>query len=201
MRAMLLIAFFPLVVLLAQPFGYISFWVPVILIGIGASAHQAWSANIFTTVSDMFPKKAVGSVTGIGGMFGGFGGIVVSQSAGWLFDAYRHAGIALSWTQAKAGALGDYLNQILALNLVNKHGSVINLNVDELGNLPKEVIAQLQAINPTAFEQLKQMQTTIVQGQMKTAYSIMFAICAVSYLIAWVVMKTLVPKYKKIENL
>ena len=201
MRAMLLIAFFPLVVLLAQPFGYISFWVPVILIGIGASAHQAWSANIFTTVSDMFPKKAVGSVTGIGGMFGGFGGIVVSQSAGWLFDAYRHAGIAQCWVEAKAGALGNYLNQILALNLVNKHGSVINLNVDELGNLPKEVIAQLQAINPTAFEQLKQMQTTIVQGQMKTAYSIMFAICAVSYLIAWVVMKTLVPKYKKIENL
>ena len=45
------------------------------------------------------------------------------------------------------------------------------------------------------------MQTTIVQGQMKTAYAIMFAVCAVSYLIAWVVMKTLVPKYKKIENL
>jgi len=63
------------------------------------------------------------------------------------------------------------------------------------------VIAQLQAINPAAFDQLKQMQATIVQGQMKTAYSIMFAMCAVSYLIAWAVMKVLVPKYKKIENL
>eukprot|EP01036_Dinobryon_divergens_P057395 gene57395-76627_t len=71
MKAMLAIAFIPLVVLLAQPFGYISFWVPVILIGIGASAHQAWSANIFTTVSDMFPKHSVGSVVGIGGMAGG----------------------------------------------------------------------------------------------------------------------------------
>src|SRR6185295_16803917 len=47
MRAMLMIAFIPLVVLLAQPLGYISYWVPVLLIGIGASAHQAWSANIF----------------------------------------------------------------------------------------------------------------------------------------------------------
>ena len=81
MRAMVLIALFPLVVLLAQPFGYISYWVPVILIGIGASAHQAWSANIFTTVSDMFPKKAIASVVGIGGMFGGFGGILVTKSA------------------------------------------------------------------------------------------------------------------------
>jgi ACS family hexuronate transporter-like MFS transporter len=201
MRAMLLIAFIPLLVLLAQPFGYISYWVPVILIGIGASAHQAWSANIFTTVSDMFPKKSVGSVTGIGGMFGGFGGIIVNKSGGWLFDAYRQAGIAKCWAQAKAGALGDYLDQILALKLVNKHDSAINLNLDELGNLPKEVSTQLQAINPHAFDQLKQLQTTVVQGEMYKAYSIMFAACAVAYLIAWAVMKVLVPKYKKIENL
>jgi hypothetical protein len=58
MKAMLLIAFCPLVVLLAQPLGYWAYWVPVILIGVGASAHQAWSANLFTTVSDMFPKNA-----------------------------------------------------------------------------------------------------------------------------------------------
>ena len=76
MKAMLVIALFPLIVLLAQPLGYISFWIPVILIGIGASAHQAWSANIFTTVSDMFPKKAVASVVGIGGMAGGIGGVI-----------------------------------------------------------------------------------------------------------------------------
>jgi ACS family hexuronate transporter-like MFS transporter len=55
---------------------------PVILIGIGASAHQAWSANIFTTVSDMFPKKSVGSVVGIGGMAGGIGGVIMSKLGG-----------------------------------------------------------------------------------------------------------------------
>lgn len=91
-RAMFVIALFPLVVLLAQPLGYISFWVPVLLIGIGASAHQAWSCNIFTTVSDMFPKKAVGSVVGIGGFAGGMGGVVLTKLGGWLFDYYGALG-------------------------------------------------------------------------------------------------------------
>jgi len=91
-RAMFCIALFPLVVLLAQPLGYISYWVPVILIGIGASAHQAWSANIFTTVSDMFPKKAVASVVGIGGMAGGMGGVLMTKLGGWLFDYYGALG-------------------------------------------------------------------------------------------------------------
>lgn len=129
MKAMLAIAFIPLVVLLAQPFGYISFWVPVILIGIGASAHQAWSANIFTTVSDMFPKHSVGSVVGIGGMAGGLGGVILSKLGGWLFDYY--------------GAL----------------------------------------------------------GQIQTGYMIMFSICAVAYLLAWGVMKALVPRYREITDL
>jgi ACS family hexuronate transporter-like MFS transporter len=129
MKAMLLIAVFPLVVLLAQPLGYISFWVPVILIGIGASAHQAWSANIFTTVSDMFPKKTVGSVVGIGGMAGGLGGVVMSKLGGALFDHYK------------------------------------------------------------------------ALGHIETGYTIMFAICALAYLFAWMVMKALVPKYKPITDL
>lgn len=129
MKAMLVIALFPLVILLAQPFGYHSFWVPVLLIGIGASAHQAWSANIFTTVSDMFPKKAIASVVGIGGMAGGLGGVVMSKMGGKLFDHY-------------------------------------------------------QAL-----------------GHVKTGYTIMFTICAVAYLVAWVVMKSLVPKYKPITDL
>jgi len=92
MRAMLTIALFPLIVLLAQPLGGISFWIPVILIGIGASAHQAWSANIFTTVSDMFPKKAIGSIIGIGGMAGGIGGVIVTKTGGALFDHYKALG-------------------------------------------------------------------------------------------------------------
>jgi ACS family hexuronate transporter-like MFS transporter len=88
LRAMFVIALIPLVVLAAQPLGGISFWMPVILIGIGASAHQAWSANIFTTVSDMFPQKAIGSVVGIGGMAGGIGGVIVTKVGGALFGTY-----------------------------------------------------------------------------------------------------------------
>jgi ACS family hexuronate transporter-like MFS transporter len=92
MKAMLLIAFCPLVVLLAQPLGSMGFWIPVILIGIGASAHQAWSANLFTTASDWFPKNAVGSVVGIGGLAGGIGGVLVTKLGGALFDYYGAQG-------------------------------------------------------------------------------------------------------------
>lgn len=86
MKAMLLFAFFPLLILLAQPLGGISVWIPVIIIGIAATAHQSWSANIFSTVSDMFPKHAVGTITGIGGMAGGFGSLLINKSSGMLFD-------------------------------------------------------------------------------------------------------------------
>jgi ACS family hexuronate transporter-like MFS transporter len=128
MKAMFIIALFPLVVLAAQPLGNISFWIPVLLIGVGASAHQAWSANIFTTVSDMFPNKAIASVVGIGGMAGGIGGVLTTKVGGALFDHYK-----------------------------------------ELGHI-------------------------------ETGYTIMFAFCAVAYVIAWTVMKSLVPKFKKIED-
>lgn len=86
MRAMLLFAMFPVLILFAQPLGSISVWLPVILIGIAAAAHQSWSANIFTTVSDMFPKYAVGTITGIGGMAGGIGSYFINQGSGMLFD-------------------------------------------------------------------------------------------------------------------
>jgi len=65
-------------IVFAQVLGGINMWLAVIVIGIAASAHQAWSANIFTTVSDMFPKRSIGSVTGIGGMFGSVGGVLLS---------------------------------------------------------------------------------------------------------------------------
>ena len=129
MRAMLIIALFPLVVLGAQYMGQFSYWWAIILIGIGASAHQAWSANIFTTVSDMFPKRVVASVTGIGGMAGGIGGMVVSQFAGRLFTYYAEI------------------------------------------------------------------------GHKDTGYTIMFFICALAYLTAWVIMKLLVPKFKPITSI
>ncbi|WP_337042730.1 MFS transporter [Emticicia sp. 17c] len=79
--SMLIYAFAVLPVLFSQYLGAINLWFAVLVIGIAASAHQAWSANIFTTVSDMFPKKATGSVVGIGGMFGGIGGILFTLLA------------------------------------------------------------------------------------------------------------------------
>nr|WP_315189355.1 MFS transporter [uncultured Flavobacterium sp.] len=129
MKAMLIIALIPLVVLLAQPLGYISYWIPVFLIGLGASAHQAWSANIFTTVSDMFPKKTIGSVVGIGGMAGGIGGVLVTKTAGALIDHYE------------------------------------------------------------------------ALGEIKTGYTLIFIFCAIAYLLAWSIMKILVPKYSPIQDL
>jgi ACS family hexuronate transporter-like MFS transporter len=62
-------------------------WVAVILIGIAAAAHQGWSANLFTTASDMFPKQAVGSVVGIGGMAGAIGGMFIAKLVGWILDS------------------------------------------------------------------------------------------------------------------
>jgi ACS family hexuronate transporter-like MFS transporter len=61
-------------------------WGAVVLIGIAGAAHQAWSANLFTTVSDMFPKRAVASVVGIGGMAGSLGGFGFPIFAGKLLD-------------------------------------------------------------------------------------------------------------------
>ena len=75
---MFIYALFVIPIVFAQFLGGINMWLAVIVIGIAASAHQAWSANIFTTVSDMFPKNSVGSVTGIGGMFGSLGGVMFS---------------------------------------------------------------------------------------------------------------------------
>jgi ACS family hexuronate transporter-like MFS transporter len=90
--AMLIFALCVLPVVSAQTLGQFGHWYAVLIIGIAASAHQAWSANIFTTASDMFPKKAVASIIGIGGMAGGIGGILVSSSAGLLLDHYKANG-------------------------------------------------------------------------------------------------------------
>ena len=144
MKAMLIFAFFPLCVLFAQPLGFhyagllgrSAAWIPILLISIGCAAHQSWSANIFNTVSDMFPKNAIASIVGIGGMAGGLGSLILQKSAGKLFT---HAG---------------------------------DTNMQFLG-----------------FE-----------GK-PAGYFIIFCICAFAYLIGWVVMKSLVPKYKPITDL
>ena len=85
MRAMFIFSLFPLIGLFAQPLGNISCWFPIIIIGIIGAAHQSWSANTYTVVSDMFPKSAVATVTGIGGMAGGVGSLLFNQGSGILF--------------------------------------------------------------------------------------------------------------------
>lgn len=135
MKSMLIFAFFPLLALFAQPLGHFSYWMPVIIIGIAGAAHQAWSANIFSTVGDMFPKSAIATITGIGGMAGGIGSFLINKGSGKLFDF--------------AGSTG--------------------------------------------------MEFLGFKGE-EAGYFIIFSICAVAYLIGWIVMKTLVPKYKPIIN-
>jgi len=90
--SMLIYTFFPLLMIVAQQAGGYSMWYAVIIIGLTASAHQAWSANLYTTVSDMFPQSSVASVIGIGGMAGALGGMGVAAAAGRLFDYYKSLG-------------------------------------------------------------------------------------------------------------
>jgi ACS family hexuronate transporter-like MFS transporter len=91
-RSMFIYACCALPVLFSQYLGGFNMWFAILIIGFAAAAHQAWSANIFTTVSDMFPKTSVGSITGLGGMAGGLGGMIISKSAGSLFDYYKVRG-------------------------------------------------------------------------------------------------------------
>jgi MFS transporter, ACS family, hexuronate transporter len=133
MRAMLLIAVFPMCVLSTQYFGDVAHFgrmaavLACATICIAAAAHQAWSANLFTTVSDMFPKKAVASVTGIGSLAGGIGGVAIQKLSGTLTDTFA--------------------------------------------------------------------------GTPQIAYGFMFAICAASYLVAWGIIKMLVPRHRTITDL
>ena len=137
MLAMLIFAFFPLAALFAQPLGTFSAWWPAILIGTAAAGHQAWSANLYSTIGDMFPKSAVATITGIGSMAGGVSSFLINKGAGLLFTYSAAQGSAFSF----------------------------------LGFEGKEA-----------------------------GYMTVFCICAVAYLLAWMVMKALVPQYKKIEE-
>ena len=67
-------------------------WTAVLLIGLAGAAHQAWSANLFTSASDMFPKRAVASVVGLGGTAGSLGGILFPLYSGKLLDRFQAAG-------------------------------------------------------------------------------------------------------------
>lgn len=133
MKSMFIFALFPLLTLLAQPLGSYSYWFPIIIIGIAGAAHQAWSANIFSTVGDMFPKTTIATITGIGGMAGGIGSFIINKGSGTLFDFSQ------------------------------------NTNMIFMG-----------------FEGIE------------AGYFIVFSVCSVAYLIGWIIMKILVPKYKPV---
>lgn len=121
--SMLIYAFCVLPIVFAQLLGSLNMWLAVFVIGFAAAAHQAWSANMYTVVSDRFPKKIVGSVIGIAGMFGAIGGIFLS-----LF-------------------------------------------------VQKSLFVHYRALN-----------------QIETAYYIMFFISGTAYLLAWMIMQTLLGK-------
>lgn len=97
MLAMLIFAFFPLLALFAQPLGAYSAWWPAIIIGLAGAGHQAWSANLFSTIGDMFPKSTIATITGIGGMAGGVGSFLINKGAGKLFTFSELQGDAFSF--------------------------------------------------------------------------------------------------------
>lgn len=84
--AMFIFTLFPLLTLFAQPLGTYSYWFPIILIGLAGAAHQSWSANLFSVASDLFPKKAIGTMTGINGLAGGISSFTINKLSGQLFD-------------------------------------------------------------------------------------------------------------------
>ena len=86
MRAMLIFACLPVLGLFAQPLGAYSAWWPAILIGLLGAGHQAWSANLFSTIGDMFPQSTIGTIVGLGTMAGGIGSMSINFGSGKFFD-------------------------------------------------------------------------------------------------------------------
>jgi ACS family hexuronate transporter-like MFS transporter len=126
--------------------------------------HTKLGLPIFSTVGDMFPKKAIATITGIGGMAGGIGSFIINKGSGVLFD-YAHK----TWT-----------------------------TVDGIPLLQKFPKFATERIPDHFFEDLQKSGAVISDGINK-GYMIIFSICAVTYLIAWFVMKSLVPKYQVIK--
>ena len=95
-------------------------WGAVLLIGLAGAAHQAFSANLFTTVSDSFPKQAVASVIGIGGMAGALGGMLFPIVTGLLLDSYKSSGnVAAGYGILFAFCAGAYLFSLILLQVLN----------------------------------------------------------------------------------
>ena len=97
MRAMLMFACLPVLALFAQPLGAYSAWWPAIIIGLVGAGHQAWSANLFSTIGDMFPKSTIATITGIGAMAGGIGSFLINKGSGVLFTYAEGQGSAFTF--------------------------------------------------------------------------------------------------------
>ena len=97
MVAMFIFACFPLLALGAQPLGTVSAWFPAILIGLACAGHQAWSANVYSVVGDMFPKSTIGTLTGIAQFAAGCGSFMVNKCAGKLFTYAAEQGDAFAF--------------------------------------------------------------------------------------------------------
>jgi ACS family hexuronate transporter-like MFS transporter len=93
-------------------------WTAVLLIGLAGAAHQAWSANLFTSVSDIFPKRAVASVVGYGGMAGSLGGILFPLYSGKLLDRFQALGNVTAGYAILFGICGSAYLLAFALNHV-----------------------------------------------------------------------------------
>ncbi|MBF1541667.1 MAG: MFS transporter, partial [Prevotella salivae] len=97
MRAMLIFACFPVLGLFAQPLGAYSPWWPAIIIGLLGAGHQAWSANLYSTIGDMFPKSTIATITGIGAMAGGVSSFMINKGSGMLFTYAEAQGASFSF--------------------------------------------------------------------------------------------------------
>ena len=111
MRSMLVYAFFPLCALLAQPLGmhFNSPWWPAIMIGLACAGHQAWSANEYSLVGDMFPKSSIATLTGLCSLIGGFGTMAVQKIAGNLFAFAEKAGESFTFLGFEGKPAGYFI--------------------------------------------------------------------------------------------
>lgn len=90
-------------------------WLAVGLLGLATAAHQGWSANLYTITSDMFPREAVGAVTGIGGMAGSIGGVLFSAGVGWVLTHFHGYSILFAISSTA------YLLALLVIRLIVPH--------------------------------------------------------------------------------
>ena len=97
-------------------------WIAAGIVGLAAAAHQAFSVNLFTFPSDVFPPRAAGSVIGFGGMLGAIGGMLIAQFTGWVLGTFH------TYTPLFALAASAYLVALLVLHLLSPKFAAVELS-------------------------------------------------------------------------